>query len=191
MKPSRFSGALVFGGCFLVLFGSGCSGKGSKTGDVSGTVNLDGSPLPFGLIKFVASDSTKAKEKEKPGEIKDGAFEVKGVPVGDSVTVTIDTEKAAAMYNPDTLRRGLAEKQASRASMLAGAKDKGQAPDTTQIDEEIAKIKEDLKKAEDLTKKLKGKKVPTKYGDEKTSTIKVKITGGAQTLDPIELKSGN
>src|SRR5204863_9415246 len=66
----------------------GCSGS-AAVGRVSGKVLLkDGTPLPGGIVKFVAADAQFATGEIKP----DGSYEVRNVPVG-AVKIVVDTER--------------------------------------------------------------------------------------------------
>jgi len=58
----------------LVPLAVGC-GKGK--GKVSGTVTLDGQPLPAGTINFLPSKGTGAG-----GSIEDGKYSIDNVPAG-------------------------------------------------------------------------------------------------------------
>lgn len=59
----------------LLLF-CGCSDDAEKTYPVTGTVTLDGQPLPEGNIQFVPLDG---KHGAEPGVIKDGKFELSAI----------------------------------------------------------------------------------------------------------------
>jgi hypothetical protein len=65
----------------LALVLAGC-GDSSSDGIVRGEVTLDGKgPLKKGQIRFVPTDT---KKRPAEGEIVDGKFEVRGVPVGEA-----------------------------------------------------------------------------------------------------------
>ena len=51
-------------------------GCGHRHGQVSGTVTVDGMPLDYGIINFVAKDGAAS------APILDGAYEASGVPLG-------------------------------------------------------------------------------------------------------------
>jgi hypothetical protein len=73
---------------FLAL--TGCE---RGRGDVSGTVTLDGKPLPGGMVTFVA-DNGQA-EAARIGE--DGKYTVTNIPVG-LARVTVVTQPPVRMY---------------------------------------------------------------------------------------------
>ena len=63
----------------ILMTASGCGSGGKDEGiTVTGTVTLDGQPLPIGQIVFEIPNSTE----QRIGGIENGKFEVKGVPVG-------------------------------------------------------------------------------------------------------------
>jgi hypothetical protein len=59
----------------LVLAGCG----GQTTGEVSGLVTVDGVPVEIGVVRFSALDGTG---QPKGGEIRDGKYTVRDVPLG-------------------------------------------------------------------------------------------------------------
>ena len=69
------SAAGVLGGCLLALFASGCGGE--AVGTISGTATFEGQPLPEGIVSFVTD-----KGPVVTGRVHEGAYVVKGVPVG-------------------------------------------------------------------------------------------------------------
>ncbi len=69
------SAAGILGGCLLALFASGCGGE--AVGTISGAVTFEGQPLPEGIVSFVT-----AKGPVVTGRVHEGAYVVKGVPVG-------------------------------------------------------------------------------------------------------------
>jgi len=180
MRFSRFSCFFVLVLGSLTLLG-GCSGN-KKNGEVTGTVNLDGKPLPYGILKF-SNPTGKATDQSLTGEINDGEFSIKKVPVGE-LKVSIKTELTAM---PEEFRIKVESLKNTKKIAADAAAKAGQPADTTIVDEQIAEAQKELDKATALQKKLKV--VPKKYWDEKTSGITVTIKGGAQTLDPIELSS--
>jgi hypothetical protein len=68
-----FTAPLVLGAALVPLAGCG----GSATSDVSGTVLIDGNPLPEGEIIFEAEDG---QTTPAAGPIKDGKYSVKVAP---------------------------------------------------------------------------------------------------------------
>jgi hypothetical protein len=105
-RPRPLSvGALVF----VLLLTMGCSGRG----DVTGKVNLDGKPLPAGVIVF-----RNGRKPVVSAEIKDGDYTASGVPAGD-VKVAVETnsikdtaERLMAGVNPREKNPGPRAQQA-------------------------------------------------------------------------------
>jgi len=88
-SPGRVTPPLLF--CVLLLGGvaaAGCSGKG----DVSGQVKVGDKPLPSGRIYFQLQEGNK---DEFPGLIKNGSYEIKGLPPGE-VKVRVESFKPPA-----------------------------------------------------------------------------------------------
>jgi hypothetical protein len=80
----RFAPALALAAtCF---FATGCS---ESTGTVSGTITVNGKPLPAGLITF---ESQVGKHDAFSAAIKDGKYETAPIPAGDcKITVIHST----------------------------------------------------------------------------------------------------
>ncbi|WP_145342832.1 hypothetical protein [Rosistilla ulvae] len=71
----------------LVVLCTGCSGdNNSGLVAVSGTVTIDGSPLPQG--KIVLEPSTDAGERPFAGSINDGKFQIEASPGNKTVRIT-------------------------------------------------------------------------------------------------------
>jgi len=68
---------------FVILCAGGCGGE--SPADVSGTVLVDGKPLPEGEIVFEAADGSKTPAG---GPVKDGHYEVKVFPGAKKVRIT-------------------------------------------------------------------------------------------------------
>jgi hypothetical protein len=77
----RHTAALLLGAALLVL----ASGCGSSPSEVTGTVMVDGKPLPEGEIIFEAADS---KTTPTSAPIKDGKYTASVVPGAKKVRVT-------------------------------------------------------------------------------------------------------
>jgi hypothetical protein len=69
------STAGILGGCLLGLLTSGCGGE--AVGAISGKVMFEGQPLPEAVVSFVT-----AQGQVVTGRVHEGAYVVKGVPVG-------------------------------------------------------------------------------------------------------------
>ena len=76
------AGALALAALWLAL--PGCGGGGGKA-KVTGTVTLDGKPLPAGTIAFIPE-----KGPAVAASIRDGVYTAAAVPIGD-VKVTVET----------------------------------------------------------------------------------------------------
>jgi hypothetical protein len=144
----------------------GCGGKGN----VSGTVTLDGKPLPAGKISFLPN-----KGPAVTAEIKDGKYSAKGVPAGNA-KVTVATKYLAdegkALSNPKHNMTEMPE--AADAEMK----------------ERLAKMK---KEAEDQVKKGQAlldsyRKIPDKYTKSSSSGLSVDVKKGDTSFD-VPLKS--
>jgi hypothetical protein len=83
----RFRGA-VWAGLAVVVATAGC-GDGFRTGEVSGTVTFDGTPVKEGKITFFPMDGAGGTPG---GFIIDGAYTVKKVPIGE-MKVVINGQK--------------------------------------------------------------------------------------------------
>jgi hypothetical protein len=86
--------------CFVSLAAGGCSSDSSK-GTVSGTVTLDGQPLPSGLIRFVPVDG---RTPSADATITDGEFSAE-VPIGEkqvSISAPKVVGKRPAYQAPDS-----------------------------------------------------------------------------------------
>ncbi len=80
---------LLFVALMVPVFSSGCGG--AATAEISGTVKRDGEPLPAGRISFTVDG------KGASGQIVNGAYTVKGVPIGQAkVSVTTNYIKRDA-----------------------------------------------------------------------------------------------
>lgn len=72
----------------------GCGGGSQDQGvTVTGTVTIDGQPLPAGQVVFEIPNSTE----QRIGGIDNGKFEVKGVPVG-KVRAAVRTSMLAGRF---------------------------------------------------------------------------------------------
>jgi hypothetical protein len=89
MRLRRWAGAAALLAAALAVAGCG----GEKTGDVTGTVTVDGQPPPNGSsIRFAPTDG---KSSGGGGQIESGKYSVSGVAVGPA-KVTIIVPKFAA-----------------------------------------------------------------------------------------------
>jgi hypothetical protein len=83
----RFRGA-VWASLAAVVAAAGC-GDGLRTGDVSGTVTFDGTPVKEGAITFFPRDGAAPT---RGGFVRDGKYAVNAVPLGE-MKVVINGQK--------------------------------------------------------------------------------------------------
>lgn len=76
MRSARAAAVGALTAALLTLVGCG---DGSKSGEVSGTVQFDGTPVETGSISFVPADG---KSPTAGGLIENGKYTVSKVPVG-------------------------------------------------------------------------------------------------------------
>jgi hypothetical protein len=95
----RFSVALL---ALITVFG-GCQSDDVQRTTVSGSVTLDGKPIPRGLIRFIATSGPVWSAR-----IKDGQYTTegtKGVPVGD-LQVRIEAHRTPSWYKGGAATEG-------------------------------------------------------------------------------------
>lgn len=90
MNRAIASSARCFGFVAVVLglTAIGCGPSGVETVPVTGSISLDGEPIPAGTISFIAKDGVAAPGG---GVIKDGAYEA-NVPPGDKWVMVLATK---------------------------------------------------------------------------------------------------
>ena len=69
----------------VIVFGLGCGGSGRKTTPISGTVTLDGQPVPEGSITFFPDPKEYDAEV---AQIKDGEYDLRVTPGKKRVEIT-------------------------------------------------------------------------------------------------------
>ncbi len=163
----RFLAALM-----VVSAVSSVMGCGGGKGNVGGTVTIDGQPLPAGKIAFVAAKISVE------GEIVDGKYEVKGVPVGE-VKVSVNTkaihtqieglENTANAVRHDTPPPGLPENARQ------------------ELEEQAKNAANSLAKAKEL--RAKYRPIPEAYSDPEKSNLRFNVTKGNNPAFDIALKS--
>jgi len=188
MRLSQISRLLLLVVSPLALFVAGCSGGGKKA-SAKGNVTLNGQPLGVGMLRFVNPGTNPKLKGDVTVEIEDGAFTAKDLPVGD-VKVVIETESLKGRLKElEGTKMALAKSKQMKEDMEKRGgtfKEKG-APDSSIIDEQIASKTEELKKLENISKKLKA--IPKQYTSEATTPITVNLKPGENTLETIELTS--
>jgi hypothetical protein len=128
--------------CLTSLLLLGC-GKGKGT--VKGTIKKGDQPISIGRIVFLVGNENQS------GSIKDGTYEVVGVPVGEA-KVVIDSRKPS---KPTEMDRGMLEK----------------------VPKELRQQKEDqMKNYEEGLKKWV--KVPAKYADQNKTPLNFDVKRG-------------
>lgn len=91
MRPHVLGGLFMLSAAAVV---AGCGGPGADEGiTVTGTVTLDGLPLPVGQVVFEIVNSSE----QRIGGISNGQFEVRGVPIG-KVRAAVRTSMMQAQY---------------------------------------------------------------------------------------------
>jgi hypothetical protein len=160
----------------LVLFPVAASAQEKKEppealGTVSGTITLDGKPLPAGFITFHGSGGASAVR----ANIDDGKYATAGIPAGRRYRVTISTVGVRALADSihDELKR-----LEGRAQLLKQAK-----VDAAAVLRRIKDLKERDKVLQEMVKRLKDVKVPEKYAQRKTTPLAYEVKKGAQTFD--------
>jgi hypothetical protein len=104
--PGRLAGWLA------VLLLAGCGGGKPDDGiTVSGTVTLDGQPLPAGQVVFEVANSSQ----QRIGGIDNGRFEVHGVPAG-KVRAAVRTSMMQAQQSAE---QKFAQKSGGKADKAA------------------------------------------------------------------------
>lgn len=168
-RRSLFLGTLAL----LVPLAVGC-GKGKGT--VSGTVTLDGQPLPAGTINFLPSKGPGAG-----GSIEDGKYSVANVPAG-TMTVTVETDSIKEQM--DALAK------ASQGTPVMGSGSRNLPPQMLAKMPEDARKKweEGKKQAEEAPKKLKElqakyRPIPDKYSKAESSGLTFEVKAGPNTIE--------
>jgi hypothetical protein len=143
--------------CLLsLILASGCA---PGTGSVSGTVTYKGERVPSGTVSFLSGG------KVLEAEIRDGAYEISGLPLGES-------RIAVVRLDPD---------QPDPAEALHGARQRmaeGKVADPKQIDPGVV--------TDPLQQNALQKKrhlLPLAYSSPETSGLRLKVMPGANTFD--------
>jgi hypothetical protein len=166
-RDGRFSGLLgVF--ALLIPLSMGCGGGKGK---VSGTVTVDGQPLPAGTITFYPSKGTAV-----PGNISDGQYSVSGVPSG---TAKITVETASIKKQADSMQSSTSNMQMSMGQMPPGAQMPPEAK--ARLDEEKKRADDSVRQAKEL--RAKYRPIPDKYAQPDTSGLTVEVKSGTNTHD--------
>lgn len=160
----------------LVLLPAGVAAQEKKKpqaalGKVSGTVALDGQPLPAGFITFHGPGGANTFRANIDG----GKYTVPGILAGRRYRVTVSTAGVRALA--DGTRNELRRLEA-RARLLKQAR-----ADDTAVTRRIKDLKERDKVLQAMVQRLKDVKVPEKYGQRRTTPLTYEAKTGDQTLD--------
>jgi hypothetical protein len=68
---------LAAGACLAVALVAGCSDSGPKRYDVSGSVTLEGRPIPFGEVVFTPDGAKKNSGPQGIAKIQDGKYDTR------------------------------------------------------------------------------------------------------------------
>jgi hypothetical protein len=171
---------IVFGLLALLLpLEVGCGGG---KGAVSGSVTLDGQPLPIGNISFLPSKGPGATAR-----IEDGKYSVKGVPSGE-MKVTVETEsikqEMEALATAAKSAGGMDKSAGGRMSPQMMAKMPENAK--KQYEEQKQQAGESAGKLKELQAKYR--EVPAKYSDPKSSGLSTTVKSGQNSFD-VQLSS--
>jgi hypothetical protein len=140
----------------ILMLVAGC---GATTGSVSGTVTMDGVKVPSGTVSFVSPG------KVCQAEIRDGRYEVEGVPVGPAVVTVVRLDPNQP--DPyDALNKVRKEMTARKVA------------DPKQIDPKV------VTDAAELDAHAKKRHLlPLSYTAPQTSDLQFAVVGGANTYD--------
>ena len=152
----------------LAPFMMGCGGGKGK---ISGSVNLDGKPLPAGTITFYPAKGTPVT-----GNISDGQYSVSGVASGNAKVAVETASLKKEMENLRGIGQGMAQ---SMSGMPPGAKIPPEAQ--ARIDEEKKKAQDAAQKVKELQAKYRP--IPDKYAKSDTSGLTYDVKSGGNTWD--------
>jgi hypothetical protein len=182
----RFCGGFVLPLLFIAVAG-GCGGG---KGNVSGTVTVDGKPLPMGTIVFTSESGPAVA-----AEILDGKYAAVGVPTGD-VKVSLDLSALKSLAGEGGARgRTASEKMAEKFGKGAGADTAGKYKDSfdpTKNPNLPAEAKEQAAQQHKALEDAQRRKtevipllhaIPDKYTDPKTSGWTLRVSLGDNTFD--------
>jgi len=167
---------LLRGCCILLLLPAIAAAEEKKDppaalGNVSGTIMLDGKPLPGGFITFHGPGGANAFRANIDG----GKYSVPGILAGRRYRVTVSTAgvRALADSTRDEIKR-----LEGRAQLLKQAK-----ADDAALVRRLKDLKERDRILQEMVKRLKDVKVPEKFGQRRTTTLTYEAKKGNQTWD--------
>ena len=158
--------ALALAGLAVGLAGCSKSGPSAK---LTGKVTYQGQPLKCGVIYFKGDDGQyDARIREE-----DGSYAIGDLPTG-TYTVLVDNET----WNPDQNPQSYVKSKGGKKIAAGSTKGLSEYNQTSGGGE---KVVEGGQKKEELARVYV--KLPRKYADAKTSTLKYTVVDGAQTKD--------
>lgn len=159
-----------------VLLGLSAVQAQEEKREVSGTVRLNGKPVPLARITFLG----KGNRGSVSVFVEDGKYVCVNPPEGGAIRVVVDTGIFAFQAQQANQRIQLLTRRVQIQKEL-----KQEDPEVArQIDE----LKARLKQLEAAAKKAGGMKIPPQYANPDETPLKVEIKAGKQTLD-LELKT--
>jgi hypothetical protein len=141
-----------------------------SSADVTGTVTLNGKPLPAGWVIFHAK-----RGKASMTTIDHGKYVLKNAPVGEEIKVTIDT---ASISSRLTILQTQLQLLEVREKQMKQAKQ-----ETAELVKQIDEMKKRVKVLSEMQKRLGEIKVDEKYAARATTPLSVAIKPGAQTFN--------
>jgi hypothetical protein len=162
----------------LFLAACGCGGSGGK-GTVTGTVTLDGQPLPAGKIAFMPAEGAGVS-----ADIRDGAYTATDVPTGEvkvivethSLKPLVDQAKGAA---PKWAPKGVGAPKMPASTPAAGTQIPPEAKEY--FEKQQRQAAEAAQFAKDLAARFRP--VPDRYGDPSRSGLSFTVKSGNNTYD--------
>lgn len=138
---------------------------------ISGTITLDGKPVPAGFITFHGPNGATAFRANIDG----GKYAIPSIVSGRRYRVTVSTVgiRALADSTHDEIKR-----LEGRAQLLKQAK-----TEDAGLARRIKDLKERDKILQAMVKRLKDVKVPEQYGHHRTTPLKYEVKSGVQTFD--------
>jgi hypothetical protein len=165
----------------VLLAAFGCGGSHGK-GTVSGTVTLDGQPLPAGKIAFVPAQGAGVSADIK----EDGTYTATDVPAGE-IKVIVETASLKPIVDQakGAGAKGGPAKYASGSSGGPGATttpDANMSPEAKAFFEKQQKtVAEGRERAKELAARYRA--IPTKYADPGTSGLSLTVKSGENKYD--------